>query len=89
MVRGFIQLNTQRGVFSVNCGCGNGQVSIDLISIFNKIEASDINENQLLNSYKHDKKQDRRQRKNYTMAGSGLQHATLRVLSEMIFWKSH
>jgi len=38
-----------------DCGCGNGQVSIDLVSKFNKIEASDINENQLLNSYKHDK----------------------------------
>ena len=25
-----------------DCGCGNGQVSIDLVSKFNKIEASDI-----------------------------------------------
>jgi hypothetical protein len=38
-----------------DCGCGNGQVSIDLVSKFNKIEASDINENQISNSYEHDK----------------------------------
>lgn len=38
-----------------DCGCGNGQVSIDLVPKFNKIEASDINENQISNSYKHDK----------------------------------
>jgi ubiquinone/menaquinone biosynthesis C-methylase UbiE len=38
-----------------DCGCGNGQVSIGLVSKFNSIEASDINENQIVNSYKHDK----------------------------------
>lgn len=36
-------------------GCGNGQVAIDLASRFNSIEASDINENQISNSYKHHK----------------------------------
>lgn len=38
-----------------DCGCGNGQVSIDLVSKFNKIEASDININQISNCYRHDK----------------------------------
>jgi SAM-dependent methyltransferase len=38
-----------------DCGCGNGQVSIDLVSRFDIIEASDINENQISNSYKNDK----------------------------------
>lgn len=33
-----------------DCGCGNGQVSIDLVSKFNRIEASDINEEQIINS---------------------------------------
>ncbi len=36
-------------------GCGNGQVSIDLVSRFNSVEATDISENQISNSYKHDK----------------------------------
>lgn len=34
-----------------DCACGNGQVSIDLIPYFSKIEATDINENQLKNSF--------------------------------------
>jgi ubiquinone/menaquinone biosynthesis C-methylase UbiE len=38
-----------------DCGCGNGQVSIDLVSTFHSIEASDRNENQIANSYKNDK----------------------------------
>jgi SAM-dependent methyltransferase len=38
-----------------DCGCGNGQVSIDLVTAFDCIAATDINMNQVLNSFKHDK----------------------------------
>jgi SAM-dependent methyltransferase len=37
-----------------DCGCGNGQVSIDLVSAFDRVAATDINMNQVLYSYKHD-----------------------------------
>ncbi|HEX2919790.1 MAG TPA: class I SAM-dependent methyltransferase [Bacteroidales bacterium] len=38
-----------------DCGCGNGQVSIDLIEKFDKVEATDINVNQISNSFRHNK----------------------------------
>jgi len=34
-----------------DCGCGNGQVSIDLVNHFKYIEATDINEKQIENSF--------------------------------------
>jgi len=36
-----------------DCACGNGQVSIDLVDVFEKIFATDINENQIKNAFKH------------------------------------
>jgi ubiquinone/menaquinone biosynthesis C-methylase UbiE len=36
-----------------DCGCGNGQVSVDLIGIFKTVEASDINENQVSHASKN------------------------------------
>lgn len=38
-----------------DCACGNGQISIDLVDDFNEIFATDINENQLANAFKHPK----------------------------------
>ena len=38
-----------------DCGCGNGQVAIDLINSFNNLYATDINQNQIDNAFKHDK----------------------------------
>lgn len=38
-----------------DCGCGNGQVAADLVRYFKKVDASDINENQILNSYAHER----------------------------------
>lgn len=38
-----------------DCGCGNGQVAIDLVPRFNHVEASDINENQIVNAFKHER----------------------------------
>lgn len=35
-----------------DCACGTGQVSKSLVNYFNKVYASDINENQILNSFK-------------------------------------
>lgn len=37
-----------------DCACGTGQVSKSLIHYFKKVYATDINENQILNSFKHD-----------------------------------
>ena len=36
-----------------DCGCGNGQVAIDLARHFGRVEASDINENQIAHSFAH------------------------------------
>lgn len=36
-----------------DCGCGNGQVAIDLAQHFKNVEASDINENQIAHSFAH------------------------------------
>lgn len=41
--------------FAWDCACGNGQVSIDLIKYFNKVYATDISENQIANSMKHER----------------------------------
>jgi len=38
-----------------DCGCGNGQVAIDLTPCFTTIEATDISENQIANAFRHDK----------------------------------
>ena len=38
-----------------DCGCGNGQVAIDLVNYFKNIEASDINTNQIENSLSHNR----------------------------------
>jgi len=38
-----------------DCACGSGQVAVDLLPYFHKIEASDISENQISNSYPHEK----------------------------------
>lgn len=35
-----------------DCACGNGQVSIDISDYFGLVEGSDINENQILNTFK-------------------------------------
>ncbi|WP_027398665.1 class I SAM-dependent methyltransferase [Anaerovorax odorimutans] len=43
----------ERGV-AWDCACGNGQVAIDLIRYFNKVYATDISENQISNSIKHE-----------------------------------
>ncbi len=36
-----------------DCGCGNGQVAIDLVEVFQQVEASDINENQIRAAIAH------------------------------------
>lgn len=38
-----------------DCACGNGQAAIDLVPYFSRIEATDINENQLKHSFQHEK----------------------------------
>lgn len=38
-----------------DCACGNGQVAIDLVGDFKKVFATDINENQIKNAFKHPK----------------------------------
>jgi Methylase involved in ubiquinone/menaquinone biosynthesis len=38
-----------------DCGCGNGQVSIDLVNFFDEIYATDISENQIRNGFIHKK----------------------------------
>jgi ubiquinone/menaquinone biosynthesis C-methylase UbiE len=35
--------------------CGNGQVAIDLVPYFSRIEASDIHENQIQHAFRHEK----------------------------------
>lgn len=35
--------------------CGNGQVAIDLVPLFSRIEASDLNENQIRHAFRHEK----------------------------------
>ncbi|TGK78659.1 class I SAM-dependent methyltransferase [Leptospira montravelensis] len=51
----FINKHCNGNKLAWDCACGNGQVAIDLASYFEKIEASDINENQIINSFKHEK----------------------------------
>jgi len=38
-----------------DCGCGNGQVAADLVQYFQRVDASDINENQIIHSYAHER----------------------------------
>ncbi len=38
-----------------DCACGNGQVSIDLVNFFDELYATDVNENQIVNGFKHNK----------------------------------
>jgi SAM-dependent methyltransferase len=45
----FINDNCQSHEAAWDCACGNGQVAIDLVKYFTRVEASDISENQLKN----------------------------------------
>jgi hypothetical protein len=38
-----------------DCGCGNGQVASDLVTHFDRVEASDISENQIQNAHQDPK----------------------------------
>lgn len=51
----FLFANCREFKVAWDSGCGNGQVAIDLASRFDSVEATDINENQINNSYKHHK----------------------------------